>query len=67
MRDLRRTANLFLPSPHHKSFNKAGIKLKKVCATDAASMVEATKTSMSSEVPKASKKCSSDTIDAINR
>lgn len=37
--------------------NAAGIKLKKVCATEAASMVEATRTSRVSEGTSAVKKC----------
>lgn len=39
--------------------NAAGIKLKKVCDTEAASMVDATRTSMVSEGTKAFKKCNS--------
>jgi len=42
--------------------NAAGIKLKKVCDTEAASMVVATRTSMVSEGTRTVKKCSSANI-----
>jgi len=42
--------------------NAAGMKLKKVCATDAARIVAATNRSMVSEGTTAFKKCSSDII-----